>query len=221
MHGRGRDFLDGHGFFRRHHHDHPFGGEDVCAAGRGGHRGSGPPGFGPPGFGPPRGPGSPWDFFRRCFHRGMPRARRGDIRAAILALLAEGPRNGYQIIQELEQRSQGAWKPSPGSIYPALQLLEDEGLIGAEAKLYTLTKAGRKYVEEHKSETRAPWEDMAGAAGDDAMELMSLIREAGAAAMQVAHHGHAAQMAAARKVLSEARRALYRILAEDGGDGDS
>ena len=69
------------------------------------------------------------------FHRGRgPRARRGDVRAALLALLAEEPRNGYQLMQEIERRSDGAWRPSPGSVYPALQQLEDEGLIRAEVQ---------------------------------------------------------------------------------------
>src|SRR5215212_643106 len=95
--------------------------------------------FGFPGFGPTRGP----------------RARRGDVRAALLVLLAEEPRNGYQLMQEIEQRSDGVWRPSPGSVYPALQLLEDEGLVRVEGegrKAYTLTDEGRAYVESHAAE---------------------------------------------------------------------
>src|SRR5829696_6959025 len=103
--------------------------------GRGRHRGGPRGGF--PGFGPPRGP----------------RARRGDVRAALLLLLAEEPRNGYQLMQEIEQRSDGLWRPSPGSVYPALQQLEDEGLVtpaGEGRKAYTLTADGRAHVEEHR-----------------------------------------------------------------------
>src|SRR3954451_22884098 len=91
-----------------------------------------------------------------------PRARRGDVRAAILALLAEEPRNGYQMIQELGERTEGVWQPSPGSISPALSQLEDEVLVkNVETegrKAYELTEAGRTYVSEHKDEIGAPWE---------------------------------------------------------------
>jgi hypothetical protein len=91
-----------------------------------------------------------------------PKARRGDVRAAILAVLAEQPMNGYQIIQEIAERSGGVWKPSPGSIYPTLQQLEDEGLVTADAatgrRTFTLTDEGRAYVAEHADEVTAPWE---------------------------------------------------------------
>src|SRR6478735_6661636 len=79
--------------------------------------------------------------------RGGPRARRGDVRAAVLALLDERPMHGYEMIKELEERTQGAWVPSPGSIYPTLQLLEDEGLIRGEEsdgkRRFALTDAGK------------------------------------------------------------------------------
>ena len=104
--------------------------------------------------------------------RGMrgPRATRGDVRAAALALLAEEPMNGYQIIQAIGERSDGVWRPSPGSVYPALQQLEDEGLIRAEAgeggrRAYQLTDEGRAYAEAHPDELRAPWDAVAGAVG--------------------------------------------------------
>jgi DNA-binding PadR family transcriptional regulator len=177
--------------------------------GRGGWGGFGPGGFGPPG-------GFPWA-------RG-PRARRGDIRAGILALLKEAPRNGYQIMQELEQRSQGLWRPSPGSIYPALQQLEDEGLVQAETagvgKTFKLTDAGRAYVETHAAEVAAPWGAMSDAAGDGFLPLVNLMRQVMAAAVQVVHNGTAGQQAEAQKVLAEARRSLYRILAEDAPEED-
>ena len=96
-----------------------------------------------------------------------PRAKRGDVRAAALALLAEQPMNGYQIIQEIGERSGGVWRPSPGSIYPALQQLEDEGLIRAEAgeggrRAFQLTDEGRAYAAAHSAELTAPWDVVAG-----------------------------------------------------------
>src|ERR1700731_1843201 len=119
------------------------------------HRGPGGPPVGPGAFAP----GFP---FRPSFRR----AGRGDIRAAILALLAEQPMHGYQIIQELTERSGGAWRPSPGSVYPTLQQLEDEGLVRAvqtEAgrRVHELTEAGRAEAAATGRES-APWEDAAG-----------------------------------------------------------
>src|SRR5512146_2173979 len=119
--------------------------------------GGGPPGppAGPPFTIPLRGPGFGFGHRRR-------RMRRGDVRAAILLLLEEEPRNGYQVMQELEQRSEGAWRPSPGSVYPALQLLADEGLIRGEAReggtVYELTDAGRANVEENRERWGTPWQ---------------------------------------------------------------
>jgi DNA-binding PadR family transcriptional regulator len=173
-----------------------------------------PPGFhefGPWGGGP-GGPGGPR-------MRG-PRARRGDVRAAALALLAEQPMNGYQIIQEIGERSGGVWRPSPGSVYPALQQLEDEALIRAEAgdggrRGYVLTDAGRTYVDEHPDELRAPWDVVAGGAGGAAIEMRTLMQQLGMAAFQVVSAGTDAQQAQARKVLADARKSLYRILAAD------
>jgi DNA-binding PadR family transcriptional regulator len=151
--------------------------------------------------------------------RRGPRAKRGDIRAGILALLAEQPRNGYQIMQELEQRSRGMWRPSPGSVYPALQQLEDEGLVQAReegtGRVYQLTEQGRKYVAEHASETAAPWDWATSETDEDAFELMGQIRQIAAALWQITNSGQPAQIAQARKVLSEARRGLYAILSED------
>ena len=106
-----------------------------------------------------------------------PRVRRGDVRAAILDLLAEGqPWNGYQIIQEIGARTQGVWRPSAGSVYPALQQLEDEALIQAEAgedrrRKYTLTEEGRAYVAEHADELRASWDAVTGSVDDAEVQL--------------------------------------------------
>ena len=157
-------------------------------------------------------------------HRGGPRgrgrrARRGDIRTAALLLLAEEPRNGYQIMQEVQERSGGVWSPSPGSVYPALAQLEDEGLIRTEEqdgqKAFVLTTQGRKLVEERDSERPAPWEPRDFDRGE-AHELARLMREVGFAFVQVMKTGSAGQMGRAREVLDATRRDLYRILA----DGD-
>jgi DNA-binding PadR family transcriptional regulator len=151
-------------------------------------------------------------------HRGR-RMRRGNVRAAILLLVAEEPRNGYQVMQEIEQRSEGAWRPSPGSVYPAFQLLADEGLIRGEARdggnVFELTDAGRTYVEEHREELGSPWELAGRDMPDGVRELMQLAMQVGMATRQVTHHGTDAQRAEAARVLADTRRAIYRILAED------
>lgn len=149
-----------------------------------------------------------------------PKVRRGDVRAAALALLAEEPRNGYQIIQEIGERSGGLWRPSPGSVYPALQQLEDEGLIVAETpeggrKRFALTEEGRAYIVAHPDEVAAPWDDVARSVGAEAIELRTLFGQVVMAAVQVARVGNEAQVAQARQVLVETRRRLYRILASD------
>jgi DNA-binding PadR family transcriptional regulator len=168
-------------------------------------------GFGPR-FGDPR--------MRRM--RG-PRARRGDVRAAALALLAEEPMNGYQIIQAIGERSDGVWRPSPGSVYPALQQLEDEGLVRAEAgeggrRAFRLTDEGRAYVDAHPEETQAPWDVVAGEAGGTAREMKRLIAQVHMAAVQVMSAGTESQVSQARQVLTDTRKALYRLLAADDDD---
>jgi DNA-binding PadR family transcriptional regulator len=183
----------------------------------------GPPGPGGPrrrgGWGPGWGPGPDMWFGRAKLMRG-PRVKRGDVRAAALALLAEEPRNGYQIIQEIGERSGGVWRPSPGSVYPALQQLEDEALIQSETpeggrRRYTLTEEGQAYVTAHADEVSAPWDVVARSVGDDAMELRALIGQVAMAAVQVTQVGSDAQVAQAYKILTDARRSLYRILAAD------
>jgi DNA-binding PadR family transcriptional regulator len=170
------------------------------------------------GFG--SGPWGPWGGFQPGpgpFGRGR-KARRGDIRTAALLLLAEEPRNGYQIMQEVQERSDGIWRPSPGSVYPALQQLEDEGLIRSEErdgrKLFALTDAGRAYLEERGSDQPAPWEKMSGGVSDEAHELGAIMREVAFAFAQVMRSGSEAQMEKAREVLTAVRRDLYRILAD-------
>ena len=141
------------------------------------------------------------------------------MRAAILVLLAEEPRNGYQIIQEIHERSGGAWKPSPGAVYPALQQLADEGLIAGEEtagrRSYRLTDEGRAYVEENAERLTEPWAEMTPEYGEGVPELFKQAAQTGAAVMQIVHSGSARQVAQARDVLAGARRDLYRILADD------
>jgi DNA-binding PadR family transcriptional regulator len=170
--------------------------------------------WGPPGgrgWGPPGGGG------RR-------RMRRGDVRAAVLVLLDEDPQTGYGLMGEIENRSEGAWRPSPGSMYPTLTLLEEEGLIrpqpGEGRTPYELTDEGRTYVDTHREQLGEPWARSAEGFGGDRRELRRLIGELGGAAFQVATAGDDAQLAQAKEVLTEARRALYRILADDAPESE-
>jgi DNA-binding PadR family transcriptional regulator len=161
--------------------------------------------------------GPPWGPMWTGGGRG-PKARRGDVRAAILALLFEQPRNGYQIIQEVAERSGGAWKPSPGSIYPTLQQLEDEGLVrtvndDAGRRVYALTEQGQAYVDEHPDEVGAPWQAMAEPTDDDGFK--PLIGQVAAAIWQIAAVGTPEQQAKGREALSDLRRRLHTILSED------
>jgi len=145
------------------------------------------------------------------------------VRTAALSLIAEQPRNGYQIIQEIAERSGGLWRPSSGSVYPALQQLEDEGLIRVEVeegrRAFQLTDAGRQYVETHKDELVAPWDEVTAGVDDKALGMWQLMGQVAMAVAQVHHAGTPAQSAQARQILSNARRSLYQILAE--GDGDT
>ena len=146
------------------------------------------------------------------------RMGRGDVRAAVLSLLAEKPMHGYQIIQEISERSGGAWKPSPGSVYPALQLLADEGLILAEEsngrKTYTLTPEGQA-VADAAADTKTPWEAQGMREGGRASALPKAGIELAQAAAQVGRTGTPEQVQQAVKILDEARRKLYSILAQD------
>ena len=148
------------------------------------------------------------------------RARRGDVRAAALALLAEQPMNGYQIIGEIGERSGGLWRPSPGSVYPALQQLGNEGLIQAESgeagrRGYVLTDSGRQHAAAHPGELRAPWDVPAAGTGGSATGMRTLMGQLAMAAFPIVHAGTDAQQAQARKILTESRTSLHRILAED------
>ncbi|MFF9019951.1 PadR family transcriptional regulator [Streptomyces eurythermus] len=207
--------MRGHGFERGHRHE---GSARWGMGGFEGRRGAfGPFGPGGPGFGP-GGPGfgaGPWGPRGRGGPRG--RARRGDVRASLLALLKERPMHGYEMIQEIAERSGGAWKPSPGSVYPTLQLLEDEGLIASRSeggkKLFALTESGRAAAEEGPD---APWEE--ASRGVD-WEALGEIRQAGFGLMeafgQVWKTGSKEQREKALTVLNDARKKLYLILADE------
>jgi DNA-binding PadR family transcriptional regulator len=168
---------------------------------------------GPGGFGGPWGawwPGPPGSA------RG-PKAGRGDVRAAILALLREGPRNGYQIMSEIEERSGGAWRPSPGAVYPALQQLADEGLVEAEEsggrRTFSLTDAGRRYIEENPEKARAAWESMTQDEPGQVPGLFVQAARLGGSIVQMAHAGTPEQVHAAEQLLERTRSGMYKILA--------
>jgi DNA-binding PadR family transcriptional regulator len=175
-------------------------------------------------FGKPDGwPGGMiWDAveqFRGQFEQKVgTRMGRGDVRAAVLALLAEAPMHGYQLIHEIEERSGGAWKPSPGSVYPTLQLLADEGLISAKEsngrKTYSLTDEGRAATDA-TADQKAPWESQGVRDTHRASALPKAGIELGHAAAQVGRSGTPEQVTEAVDVLNEARRKLYAILARD------
>ncbi len=183
-------------------------------AGEGRRRGFGfPPGF-PfggghgPGFGPP-------DFGRGGPRRGG-RGGRQNVRTAILALLVERPMHGYEMIQEIDSRTNGIWRPSPGSVYPTLQLLEDEGLIErtgeGSRKSYQLTSDGRPEAE--TAAQNPPWSEV----GADAMSQVQDFRDAAVGIMgalkQVGLSGTPEQRQKALEVLNETKRKLYAILAD-------
>ena len=164
--------------------------------------------FGPPQWRPPR---------ERRHHRGG-RGRRANVREAILTLLAERPMHGYEMIQEIEQRSRGSWRPSPGSVYPTLQLLEDEGLIVSEAtegtsrKSYRLTEAGQ--TAQSSGEEQAPWEDFNDEFGDAVRDMKTAVHGIMQAMGEVIRSGSASQRQRAYQVLDNARRELYQVLAD-------
>ncbi len=162
-------------------------------------------------FGPPMHGRGPWG--------GGPRARRGDIRTAVIRLLAEGPMHGYQIIQELSARSGGHWQPSPGSVYPTLQLLEDEGLVASEEadgkRVYKLTDAGAEQARRMADDT-APWDELAeGGAGSSRWQLRTHMGKLAAAVMQAGSSASDEQVERVLQVLADARKKIYAILAED------
>jgi DNA-binding PadR family transcriptional regulator len=199
---------------RRKHHKHHHHRARAFAALR---EMRGPGGEGP--FGPfgPGGPAGP--FGRHGFGpgpHGRSRRRRGDVRLALLRLLGEEPRNGYQLMQTIEERSSGVWRPSPGSVYPTLAQLEDEGLIRSTevegGRRFEITDAGHEHLES-RSDEPAPWHTQDEGFAPLA-EIGPLVVQIGKAAWQVATVGDETQRARATELLGETRRGLYGILAE-------
>ena len=215
----------------RHHHHHRDAANWLFSRGGGGRHGGRPSpeeleqliAWRRMGGGPFGGPGGPCGGRGGRGPGGRGRARRGDVRLALLRLLAEQPANGYQLMQTIEERSDGRWRPSPGSVYPTLAQLEDEGLIkSVEAdgsRRFEITDAGREHLES-RAEEPEPWKP-ADQEGENAItELAPLVIQIGKAAWQVATVGDEAQRARAIEVLAETRRSLYRILAEDAPEGE-
>ena len=181
------------------------------------------PPFPPPGFDPRqdprhghrhgRGPG--WTGRGRGRRRG-----RGDVRAAVLALLAERPMHGYEMIQELDARTGGIWRPSPGSVYPTLSMLEDEGLVVSDSsqgrKRFSLTDEGRTAAEE--AAATPPWAEFT----DDTVAAAQDVRQAAggilSALAEVGFAGTPQQRAEALEVLKDTKRRLYAILAREDDD---
>jgi DNA-binding PadR family transcriptional regulator len=159
--------------------------------------------MGPPPFGPPG-------------RMGGRRARRGNIRAAVLALLVERPMHGYEIMQELERRTSGNWRPSPGSIYPTLQMLADEGLVSVEEsdgrRLFSLTDAGR--AESAGQGPHSPWEEMSSEGDPSLLKVRRALFQVIGATRQATAAGSEQQRNAVLEILSDARRRIYSILAE-------
>lgn len=188
----------------RNHHDGfgPDGGPRGHRGGRGGF-GPGGPGFGSEGFGPRGGRGR--------------RAGRGDVRLAVLSLLAEAPSNGYGLIKAIAEKTGDAWRPSPGSVYPTLQQLVDEGLVTTTGEgrstEHSLTDEGRTYVTDNADAIAATWASTPGLSAADATFHESAMKLRGAI-QQLRHSGTDDQKTAAAEKLDEARRALYLLLAE-------
>jgi DNA-binding PadR family transcriptional regulator len=157
------------------------------------------------------------------FFPGKPKVGRGDVRVAILHLLAEEPMHGYQIIQEISERTDGQWNPSPGSVYPTLQQLADEGLVQSDESggknVFTITEEGLALVASGKKQP--PWERMTGGMSDNLIDLREAGFQVGAAVMQIARAGSDDQAARAVEILNDARRKIYKILAEDEEPSDN
>jgi Fe2+ or Zn2+ uptake regulation protein len=167
--------------------------------------------FGPP-WRPPFGPAA-----EHGGHGGG-RGRRADVRDAILVLLTERPMHGYEMIQEIERRSHGTWRPSPGSVYPTLQVLEDEGLIAAEAaeggrRRLHLTEGGRA-AQSGEDQARPPWERFSEEYGRSVLDTRAATHAVMQAIGEVMRIGTDRQRQRANEVLDQARRQLHQILAD-------
>ena len=247
--GAGRMFggfgggFGGHGPAGHHgfgHPDHDVPGREGWDGGPDLARGGPPDGFPPPPPHPPHPPGFPgfpggpgsfggpggWDGVGSAFQRvrefrGGGRAPSRPVRPAVLALLAEEPRHGYQLMQEIRRRTNERWRPSPGSVYPILQQLEDEGLVHtvetAGRRVAELTDAGREHVAGREAEFAALWEEPEEEPGADRFAaLWHALGELSGAAAQVGYSGTEAQVAEVKKILADARRRVYAVLADAG-----
>lgn len=191
--------------------------EDFAGRGEGRGRGRG--------FGGPRPDGrgqGPWsEMGGRGPRRGPGRGRKGDVRNAILALLQEQPLNGYGLIGAISEKTQGLWSPSAGSIYPALGLLEDEGLIEPTEvdgkKVHQLTAAGKAHVAEHADELSNPWERVSNP-HKGFLDVRKDMAQLGMAVEQVVIAGDQAQLEKVKQILANARKDVYRLLAGDLDD---
>lgn len=202
--------------------------EEMRSRGRGPHRhrrGRGTRGQGEPdGVRNGRGGPPPFGGGGRGRRGGPQRRPRGDVRLALLALLGEQPRHGYELMQEIGERTSGVWTPSPGSVYPSLQALQDEGLITIETdesnrSVARLTKAGEEYIAEHAGELETVWDTATGLGSDAARaaqrEMWSKLHGLVQAMKQVREVGTAPQIAEAAVVIEDTQRALYAILAKE------
>lgn len=203
--------------FRENLREHGAGPQGPFGPGGFGPGGFGP-GFGRGGFGPGFGPGGPRGRGRGGRGgRGGGRGKRGDVRAAILTLLAERPMHGYEMTQEIATRSNDLWKPSPGSVYPTLQLLVDEGLIvptesEGSKKTFELTDEGRAAAE--KVET-APWDAITEDADPNAVNLRAALGQLFGAVAQAVHTTGDEQQQRILEIVNNARREVYQILGEE------
>jgi DNA-binding PadR family transcriptional regulator len=193
---------------------------DTPRAGHGGRRDSGPRGRSRRRGGPPpwaRGSHDTFGAFGPGVGGPRGRAGRGDVRTAVLLLLAEQPRHGYEIITEIVERSDGRWQPSPGSIYPVLKRLAAEGMVQAERdgdrRVFDLTDAGRKYVDAHAETLGEPWAEM-DSPSEGTANLLDAARQVAAALWQVAQAGTEEQKTAATALMRETKRSLYLVLAD-------
>ena len=150
--------------------------------------------------------------------RGSQRARRGAVRDALLVVLAERPMHGYELITELEARSSGRWRPSPGSIYPALGRMEEQGLLTAaeldDRKVFSLTARGREAREALDVDGTDPTPDRWHETGDGHGALRALPAEIAGQARQLRRFGSPDQVERAAALLDDVKRELYAILAD-------
>jgi DNA-binding PadR family transcriptional regulator len=217
--------------------DNPWAAEfEAVRRQRGRGRGHGRHGFGPGWGGPMGGPppwvtqmfGPQWAGHSGGRGRGRPRVRRGDVRTAILDVLANAPEpiNGYQVIQQIAERTNGAWKPSPGSVYPTIAQLQDEGLVEdapTGRKTLQLTATGRERVQADAEEIATMWRGFDDDAAEDGSgDLRQVIGQTVGAIIQVVSTGTPDQRDKAVEILADTRRRLYGLLAEgpDGTDSD-